>query len=482
MTDGFSRRVLLAGAALGATLTAPGLAFSGTGPARRNSPGPADLSVDGFGAQGDGATLDSPALQAAIDAAAAAGGGRVRLSPGKTYLSGAIHLRSNIELHIPAGATLKLSPRVADFLDFGALICGHELENVAITGSGRIDGNDLAFVVKRPDGGYSGGQTGMGRFDPEPPRMIDLAKGRPRIIYLVKASRVVLEDILIERAPTWTVHLLACRDVRISGITINNHLRVPNNDGLDIDHCQRVRVENCNINCGDDGICFKTTEAFRGWGPCEDLTVVNCHVTSASTAIKLGSAGPDPIRNVVVTGCTITGSNRGVGIQNRDGAVWENIVFSNLIIQTEYHEPEWWGAAEPIFITNLSRRTSQTSAGKVRNVLFSNIICQSEAGIYLYGQPGDELETIMFQNVTLEIGKRNAVAGGFYDLRPSAAFPQPVKSEISALHAEGVAGLRLRDFAVKVRGPVPDYFAPGLKLLRTTSLYQDNVTFEEGKA
>ncbi|WP_304412593.1 glycoside hydrolase family 28 protein [Asticcacaulis sp. AC402] len=464
-----SRRGLIAGASSGLLAL-----FASTGAAAST-----DQLVEAFGAIGDGRAKDTKAIQAAIDAASRLGGGRVVLSAGKTYVSGAIYLASNVELHVSAGATLELSKNVADFEDFGALICAYEAENVSITGTGRINGNDMAFVTPRPDGGFAGGQTGMGKFDPEPPHNPQSGKGRPRVIYLVKSSRIVIENVHIERAPTWTVHLLGCQDVRISGITIDNHLRVPNNDGLDIDHCRRVRVENCNINCGDDGICFKTTAAFEGWGPCEDLTVVNCHVTSASTAIKLGSAGPEPIRNVVVTGCTISGSNRGVGIQNRDGAIWENIVFSNLVIETEYHEPEWWGASEPIFITNLSRRAGQVRAGKVRNVMFANIICRSEAGIYLYGQPGDELENIVFDNVMVTIEKRNKVSGGFYDLRPSTAFPEVIKASIAAVHAEGVRGLSLRDVNIRYLGQRPDYMGSALSTVRTTGLYKENFTVDE---
>lgn len=423
-----------------------------------------------LGARADGLSDDRVAIQRAIDACGAAGGGTVLLSPGRVFLSGAVELRSNVLLYLAAGATLRASPDRARYGEAGALVFARDADGCGVAGPGTIDGNFRAFLTAKAGGGFEPAYTFLGRYDPEQAGADLHADGRPRMLLFVGCRRVALRDIRIVGAPTWTVHLLGCRDVSVTGISIANEITVPNCDGIDVDRCRRVRIAACDIVAGDDAVCLKASATFPQFGPCEDVTVTGCTLTSGSSAIKLGSAALSPIRNVVASNCVISDSNRGVALQNRDGAGYENILFSDLVIETRYYPREWWGAAEPIHLSNLPRRPGQASAGTISGISFADIRCSSESGAFLYGAPGSPVSDISFDNVSIDIAKRGGEAGGFYDLRPSWSHPAVERSSIAGIHAEGIDGLALADTGVRFRAPADSAYGPALFTRRVSGL------------
>lgn len=467
-----SRRTFIRGAAAGLALQ-PGIAFGLA---------PVGFDVRRYGAKGDGRREDTAAVQAAIDACGRRGGGTV-LMPAGTYLCGAIELRSHVTLHLAAGAVLRASPDRARYGERGALVFAKGAENIAIIGEGEIDGNHPAFLAPKPGGGYIFVPTFMGVYDPEAfAPGVTTPDGRPRPVLLIDCRRVRIRDIAIRRSPSWTVHLLGCEDVVVDGITIDNDLLVPNCDGIDVDHCRRVRISNCAIRAGDDGICLKASAAFRGRGPCAEIVVTNCTVTSGSAAIKLGSAGVEPIRDVIVSGCVITDSNRGLGIQNRDGSLVENISFSDCVISTRRYPAEWWGAAEPIHISSTRRRKEQASAGRVRGINFSDIRCDGESGVYLYGEPGNALEDIVFSDVQVAVRRKTQLPGGVYDLRPGWNHQEVTPSRIAAFHAEGVNGLTLHDVQTRFEGAPDPSYGSALDARRVSGLLANSFSGRAARA
>lgn len=409
--------------------------------------------VESFGAVGDGSTNDTNAIQAAIDACAKAGGGRVLFTGGHTYRAGALVLRSYVELHLEMGAVLKASDCVDDFNLFEEgpakitkitvptyenceyaggpalnFIYAKDCEFVSITGSGKIDGNEKIFYGKVTPWHIDGD------FYPRVP-----------LLFLENVSHLTLRDVTLTGSGFWTTHLVGCKDVLIDGIRVLNNLRMANCDGIDPDHCQNVRIANCHIECADDCIVFKNTANAMQYGACENITVTGCTLISTSAAIKFGTESEAPFRNITIQNCNISRSNRGISLQLRDQGCIENVCFSNINIDTRQFSPDhWWGKSEPIAIT-APRRKADTKIGCIRNVTFENINCCSESGILLYGDDSVNIDNITFDNVTVRLTKKTDWPKGMRDLRPCPGSIQET-GEVHAVFARNVKNITFSHF------------------------------------
>jgi polygalacturonase len=295
------------------------------------------------------------------------------------------------------------------------------------------------------------------------------------VIILIGCQQVRIRDITIRNAPSWTVHPVGCEDLVIDSVSILNDWNVANNDGIDLDHCRNVRVANCHIDTADDGIVLKNTPNFASYGRSENITVTGCTIASRSCALKLDEAyAPPGIRNVVFDACVIYRSNRGLCIQSRDEGDIENILFSNITIETRLQPGKWWGAGEPIHISNLPRN-KDTKLGHVRQIRFSNILCQGENGVYFRGDATQSLEDIVLDNVRVEVAKTGDQPGGFYDDRPNGFLPGGgfngiYTNSIAGIHCEFVRGLTLRNTQVVWSEPLEDYYGAALELRHVEGL------------
>ncbi len=420
-------------------------------PASRVATAPGEAyNVLTLGAAGDGRTNDAAAIQKAVDTCHLAGGGRVLLPAGRTYLSGTIRLKANVDLHLETGATLKGTTDRKAYGPQRALIVAWDCNNVSITGGGTIDGDSRAWMEGLVDD----------IFRPK--------SGRPGLMYLRGCRQVTLTDVTIRNCAAWTVHLLGCDDVLIQGIRILNDLRVPNCDGIDPNRCRNVRIANCFIQAGDDGIVAKCTRESSEYGPCENIVVTGCTIISRSCAIKIGTESSGDFRNFVFDSCVIYGSNRGLGIQLRDSGTVENIIFSDIVVNTQSHGPLWWGKAEPIYVTAVPR-TAETKLGRIRNIRFSNILCRGENGVFLHGSKGHPLEDIVLDNVQIEIGKWTTWPGGFYDLRPGI-HEGVYEHKTAGVYVQHAHGVTLRNVKVVWGETRPDYFGAALEAHDVTGL------------
>lgn len=378
-------------------------------------------NVKDFGAVCDGKHDDGNAIQKAIDTCHENGGGRVVLESGE-YYSHSIAIKANVDLHLQKGAHLKASADIDSYIrpcetindprtalvgnpvtgkPSFAFIYGYGADNCTISGEGVIDGNCYAFVERKSQ------YYVTGNFYP-----------RPTTIYIENSHHITVKDVTVKDAPFWTLHPAGCNDVLISNIRILNPIDVANSDGIDPDHCSNVRIVGCHVVCADDCICLKASKGNSEYGPCENIVITGCTLTSTSAAIKIGTEGVGDFRNVIVDNCIISKSNRGISIQIRDGGNVENVSFSNIIIETRRFCPDWWGSAEPIAITAF-RRDENTVCGHIKNVRLSNITCHGENGILVHGTENNPIEDISFENVKVTLDKTSKWDCGIYDLRPA---------------------------------------------------------------
>lgn len=446
-----------------------------------------DYNIMAYGAVGDGRKDDAGAIQKAIDACSAAGGGRVVVPSGKTYLAGPFKLKSFVEFYVAVNAKILANPdeRVYTESAFRAnkgegtiWIGGENLVNVTISGSGVIDGNGISFMGAELEDSYV----------LKPFNVVD---PRPHILTIIGGKNIRIHDLTIRNSAYWTVHLVGCDDVVIDNITLLNSLKVRNSDGIDLDHSKNVRISNCYIESGDDCICLKNRREFEEFGACENITVTNCTMSSRSCAIKIGSENMDSINNVIINNCIISKSNRGIGIQNRDEGTVSNVIFANIIIEAKLFSDVWWGKAEPIYVTAFPRAKgnhkdagwrfpkgqTEGKVGAVTNIYFSNIKSISENGIYVGAESPDKVSGIVFDNIDLFLDKTTTLPGGVYDRRPSNV-EGILKAPTSAFFLDKVSNVTIRNSAVTWGKNLPDYFAHVLESNGVTGLKTINLEGE----
>ena len=446
------------------------------------------FNVRDFGSVGNGKVDDAKAFQKAIDSCSSAGGGRVLIPAGSTFLTGPFNLKSYVEFYVEAGAKVLANPdeKVYTKSAFrenkgeGTIwIGGENIEQVTIAGGGVIDGNGISFMGAELDDSY----------ELKPFNIVD---PRPHMLTLVGVKNLRIRDLTIRNSAYWTVHLVGCDDVAISDLTLLNSLKVRNSDGIDIDHSKNVRITNCYIKSGDDCICLKNRREYEEFGVCENITVSNCTMTSRSCAIKIGSENMDSIRHVVFNNCIIKKSNRGVGIQNRDEGTVTDVIFSNMVIDSHLFSDVWWGKAEPIYVTayrrapgnnkdanwRFAKGQKEGKVGIISNISFSNIKCSSENGIYVSGETADKISGIYLDEIDIWINKTTEHQGGIYDRRPSEVEGM-VRGRTSGFYLDKAKNVTIRNSSVQWGPNRPQYF---LHALESTDISNLKVVNFEGQS
>ncbi len=376
---------------------------------------PVYYSVNDYGAVGDGIALDTKAIQQAIDAANKNGGGTVFFPAGK-FLSGTIFFRSNVSIYLDAGATLLGSKNLDDYpkticeyrsytdnYTERSLIYAEKVENISILGMGTVDGQGAAFnhFQTKENPGY---------------------KQRPYMFRFIECKNIKVRDITIINSPMWVQHYLACEDVLIDGITVNSFVAW-NNDGIDIDSCNEVRISNCNINSGDDAIVLKATSNR----PCKNVVVTNCIISSHCNAFKLGTESNGGFMNITFNNSVIhTTRLAGIALEMVDGGNLERISINNLSMENcgtaifirlgNRARPflsKGPGGGNAAWTMDNKKDAILPGMGMLSDVMISNIQATGigQVGCSVTGIPDYPVQNITLKNVRIEY-----IGGGTSDL------------------------------------------------------------------
>ncbi len=380
-------------------------------------------NVIAYGAKNDSSAKATVAIKKAIAAAAKAGGGTVYFPAGK-YLTGAIHLKSNITIFIDAGAELHFSDDFDDYLpmvesryegvdvtSFSPLFYAYKATNITIRGRGTINGHGKKwwnFVE-----GYKEGQARTKwqyLFDslnknillPDDPRQMKRGFLRPPFIQPMYCTNVLIEGITIINSPFWTVNPEFCENVTVTGVTINNP-HSPNTDGINPESCRYVHISNCHISVGDDCITIKSGKDIPGRTknmPAENYTITNCTMLNGHGGVVIGSEMSGGIKKISISNCIFDGTERGIRIKTArgrggvvedirvDNIIMKNITDQAIVLDMEYAKV----AAEP-----LSERTPL-----FRNIRFSNITAYTNQAMYINGLSEMPVQEVSLNDVVFE--------------------------------------------------------------------------------
>jgi hypothetical protein len=353
--------------------------------------GPYDIRE--YGAQPDGRTLCTQAIQRAVDRCAEAGGGTVLIPPGK-WLTGTVYLANHVTIRLENGSTVlgttdkgqygpprQLLGATGEQYSTWAIFAGKGLEHIAICGRGTIDGQGANFKYKEG--------------------------ARPKNLFFEDCRDVLIEGVRLRQAGSWMQHYRNCERVTIRDIAVFNHVTY-NNDGLNIDSCRDVVITGCTIDSDDDAIVLKSLSTAAT----ENVTVSDCVVSSHCNAIKMGTESGGGFRNITVTNCAICspryseviyGRQRGlagVALEIVDGGTLDRVAVSNIAIR---------GVTVPIFMRLGNRARTygkdqpKLGVGTFRNVVVSNVVATdcSAIGCAIAGLPGHRIENVGLSNISL---------------------------------------------------------------------------------
>jgi len=362
-----------------------------------------------YGAKGDGKTFDTAAVQSAIDACSASGGGTVALREG-TFLVKPIQLKSGVDLHIEGGATLLGSGDWRDYANRGgmkhviaanlprgrdsALVWADEAERISITGEGTIDGNGMCFVRRIP-----GSEKKKWKFE----RIGGFDKSPPRVVFLAGCRDVTVKDVLLTNQPAgWGYWAHDCDRVVFDRCRVKSDVTFPNNDGIHINACRDVSIANCTIEAGDDAVVLRcNTRSLAERKTCERVTVRNCNLRSYANCIRIAWCKEGVIRDCSFSDLVCHDSTVGIsmwfvpqdwnpaGDWGVERTLVERLSFSNIKMQNIHLVP---------ITVKVIEWQAEEGVEAVRDISFSNVTSRAYGAPCFQGTKTRPLERFTFKN------------------------------------------------------------------------------------
>ncbi|SDP96638.1 Polygalacturonase [Mucilaginibacter sp. OK268] len=363
----------------------------------------ADVDITAYGAVGNGTTLNTDAIQKAIDACYKSGGGKVVIPTG-VFLTGTIALNDNITLELKKGAVLLGSTDVNDYKNLDpfvdglgisvgwALVVAVDKKNVGIEGEGLIDGQGSKLKA----------QQILTDTRPESQRW----GRRPFLLRVVRCQNVSVTGVTLNYSAAWTSHYFQCKQVNIKNVKIVSR-GVAHNDGMDIDGCQDVTINDCDVVSGDDALCFKTTSSKMA---CKDIVISGLRLKSGQGAIKIGTESMAPFENISISQCYIYDTtNGGIKLLSVDGARINNINISDITM-VEVKTPILIRLGARLSVFRKDQDTQQ-AIGALENVTIRNIKAKAAdnaqlmppSGILITGIPDHPIKNLVLENIEINL-------------------------------------------------------------------------------
>lgn len=381
-----------------------------------------------FGAIGDGETKNTVAFKEAIDACASAGGGKIIIPKG-VFFTGAIHLKSNIHVHLEEGAILSFSTDEADYMplvqthwegmeimNFSAPIFASNCENIAITGKGLIEGNASW------DNWWEWSEKEWHKLPKNRPRLMEMnRKGvpveerkfgagyhlRPNFIQFYKCKNILLQDFTIQHSPMWNIHTILSENITVDGIKVNAPYESPNTDALDFESSKNILVENCTFDVGDDCITIKSgrnQDGRRINTATENLIARNCYIKNGRGGIVMGSEITGGARNIYMENCKMDSPNL-----NRAVRIKSSEVRGGLIEDVFVRDIEIGRVGGPILNIDLhygvreAERTGELFIPRCRNVFLENISCEAaDHAWYIDGYQQEPVRNVFMRAISIK--------------------------------------------------------------------------------
>ena len=388
------------------------------------------FDVRAFGADAAGKRKSTAPIAKAIAAAVAQGGGTIYFGPGQ-YLTGPIHVRSNITLFVDAGAVVRFSPDFDDYLpmvrsrwegtevmNFSPLIYGEKVENVSIQGRGTLDGQGQAWwdYFRALKAGFK--KTGVWKNDskwqrefarlnsnlelPDDPQMLKMGFLRPPFIQLLDCKNLSIQDVTIHNSPFWNINPVYCENVTVRGVTIESPENAPNTDGIDPESCRNVHISDCHIDVGDDCITIKSgrdAQARRINRPAENYTITNCTMMHGHGGVVIGSEMSGGVSQIAISNCVFDGTDRGIRIKSTRGrgGVVENVRVSNISMRNIREE----AITLNLYYSNVPSEPLSARTPRFRNIHISGVSGNAQQAGLLLGLPESRLENVSIEDVNL---------------------------------------------------------------------------------
>jgi len=398
------------------------------------------------GVVGDGITLNTAAIQKAIDECSAAGGGTIDFPAGR-YLTGTIQIKSNVILRLEEQATLLGSTNVADYRNLDPFI----------DGSGHPLGHALIVAMDAENVGIEG----QGTVDGQSPKLKATQKSytlRPFLLRWVRCTNVTVRDVHLTNPGAWTLNFFQTKGAVIDGVTIRSRdLGMQNNDGINLDSSENIQVSNCDVISGDDALVIKSTSAAK---PSHDIQAAHCKLSSHANAIKLGTESIGGFANISISNCQITRTDMaGIALYAVDGGDLSNITISDVTMD---------GVTVPISIRLGARLKTfregdqpRPAPGKLHDVTIKNVAAKNikMIGLLANGIPGFPIEALTLENIQLELpGGGTAESAKIQLSEKEAAYPEfdmfGKTMPAYGIYARHVSGLNLQD--VRITSLQPD--------------------------